>query len=109
MKIFITGVAGFLGSHLAERMLNIGHDVLGNDNLIGGDLENVNKKGWKIVYQKDMTLNALPTLKFAITFINRFLNPLALFIGQKIKYKQGWLFYLTKELRINLNKKSNSS
>ena len=44
MKIFITGVAGFLGSHLAERMLNIGHDVLGNDNLIGGDLENVNKK-----------------------------------------------------------------
>ena len=44
MKIFITGVAGFLGSHLAERMLNIGHDVSGNDNLIGGDLENVNKK-----------------------------------------------------------------
>ena len=44
MKIFITGVAGFLGSHLAERMLSIGHEVLGNDNLIGGDLENVNKK-----------------------------------------------------------------
>ena len=44
MKIFITGIAGFLGSHLAERMLNIGHEVLGNDNLIGGDLENVNKK-----------------------------------------------------------------
>ncbi len=44
MKIFITGVAGFLGSHLAERMLNIGHDVSGNDNLIGSDLENVNKK-----------------------------------------------------------------
>ena len=35
MKIFITGVAGFLGSHLAERMFNIGHEVLGNDNLIG--------------------------------------------------------------------------
>ena len=44
MKIFITGVAGFLGSHLAERMLNIGHEVLGNENLIGGDIENVNKK-----------------------------------------------------------------
>ena len=40
MKIFITGVAGFLGSHLAERMLSIGHEVLGNDNLIGGDIEN---------------------------------------------------------------------
>ncbi len=44
MKIFITGIAGFLGSHLANRMLDIGHEVLGNDNLIGGDLENVNKK-----------------------------------------------------------------
>ena len=44
MKIFITGVAGFLGSHLAKRMLNLGHEVLGNDSLIGGDLENVDKQ-----------------------------------------------------------------
>jgi len=44
MKIFITGVAGFMGSHLAERMLNIGHEVSGNDNLLGGDMANVNKK-----------------------------------------------------------------
>ena len=69
-------------------------------------LENVNKKGWKIIYQKDMTLNALPTLKFAITFIDRFLSPLALFINEKIKYKQGWLHYLTKELRIKFSDKS---
>ena len=70
-------------------------------------LEHVNKNGWKIVYKKDMTLNALPTLKFAITFINRFLNPLALFIKEKIKYKQGWIFYLTQELRTKLTDKSN--
>ena len=44
MKIFITGVAGFLGSHLAERMLILGHEVSGNDNLLGGDMANVNKK-----------------------------------------------------------------
>ena len=44
MKIFITGVAGFLGSHLADRMLELGHDVVGVDNLIGGYLDNVNKK-----------------------------------------------------------------
>jgi UDP-glucose 4-epimerase len=31
MKIFITGVAGFLGSHLADRMLELGHEVVGND------------------------------------------------------------------------------
>ena len=54
-----------------------------------------------------MTLNALPTLKFAMTFINRFLNPLALFIKEKIKYKQGWIFYLTQELRTKLTDKSN--
>lgn len=41
MKIFITGVAGFLGSHLADAMLADGHEVVGIDNLLGGDRENV--------------------------------------------------------------------
>lgn len=40
-RIFVTGVAGFLGSHLAEAFLAEGHDVAGNDNLIGGYLDNV--------------------------------------------------------------------
>ena len=42
MKIFITGVAGFLGSHLADRFLELGHSVAGNDNLVGGYASNVN-------------------------------------------------------------------
>ena len=41
MKIFITGVAGFLGSHLAERMLQLGHTVIGNDSMIGGYQDNI--------------------------------------------------------------------
>lgn len=41
MKIFITGVAGFLGSHLADRMIELGHSVSGNDTLIGGYRDNV--------------------------------------------------------------------
>lgn len=39
--VFITGVAGFLGSHLADRLLERGHRVIGVDNLIGGYLDNV--------------------------------------------------------------------
>lgn len=41
MKIFITGVAGFLGSHLADRMIELGHEVSGNDTMIGGYRDNV--------------------------------------------------------------------
>jgi UDP-glucose 4-epimerase len=41
MKIFITGIAGFLGSHIADRLIADGHEVSGCDNLIGGYLENV--------------------------------------------------------------------
>jgi UDP-glucose 4-epimerase len=41
MKILITGVAGFLGSHLADAMIVEGHEVIGVDNLIGGELDNV--------------------------------------------------------------------
>jgi len=41
MKIFITGVAGFLGSHLADLMISNGHQVAGNDNMIGGYNDNI--------------------------------------------------------------------
>ncbi len=41
MHVFVTGIAGFLGSHLAERLLELGHDVVGCDSLIGGELINV--------------------------------------------------------------------
>lgn len=41
MKVFITGIAGFLGSHIADAMIADGHEVSGCDNLIGGYVENV--------------------------------------------------------------------
>ncbi len=40
-RILITGVAGFLGSHLADRMLALGHEVVGCDNLTGGYVDNI--------------------------------------------------------------------
>lgn len=42
-KIFVTGVAGFLGSHLADAFVAGGHHVVGCDNLVGGYLDNVHK------------------------------------------------------------------
>lgn len=41
MKIFVSGIAGFLGSHLADTFLEEGHTVIGCDSMIGGDLRNV--------------------------------------------------------------------
>ena len=41
MKIFITGIGGFLGSHLADALIADGYDVYGCDNLVGGEIENV--------------------------------------------------------------------
>jgi|TARA_B110000211_G_scaffold20074_1_gene20883 UDP-glucose 4-epimerase len=42
-KILVTGVAGFLGSHLAEQLSNLGHEVIGIDSMIGGYKDNIPK------------------------------------------------------------------
>ena len=42
MKVLVTGGAGFLGSHLCERLLEDGHTVVCVDNLSTGHLENLN-------------------------------------------------------------------
>lgn len=42
-KVLITGVAGFIGSHVAERFLSEGYEVIGVDDLSSGRLENVPK------------------------------------------------------------------
>lgn len=41
MRILITGAAGFLGSHLCDRLLADGHEVVGMDNFITGSPDNI--------------------------------------------------------------------
>jgi dTDP-glucose 4,6-dehydratase len=41
MRVLITGAAGFLGSHLSDRFINEGHTVVGMDNLITGNMDNI--------------------------------------------------------------------
>jgi dTDP-glucose 4,6-dehydratase len=40
-RVLITGAAGFLGSHLCDRFIREGNHVIGMDNLITGDLKNI--------------------------------------------------------------------
>ena len=41
MRVLITGAAGFLGSHLCDRFLRDGHDVVGLDNFVTGSPDNI--------------------------------------------------------------------
>lgn len=40
-RVLVTGAAGFLGSHLCDRFIKEGYEVIGMDNLITGDLKNI--------------------------------------------------------------------
>lgn len=43
MRILVTGAAGFIGSHLVDRLMGDGHYVIAMDNLITGKFENIQK------------------------------------------------------------------
>ncbi|KUO42679.1 MAG: hypothetical protein APU95_03100 [Hadesarchaea archaeon YNP_N21] len=52
-RVLITGVAGFMGSHLAERLIQRGVEVMGLDNFSSGRAENIfslrNSKGFTLI------------------------------------------------------------
>ena len=52
MKCLVTGGAGFIGSNLVEKLVQLGHDVTVLDNLATGRLQNLNKLISKIAFYK---------------------------------------------------------
>ena len=44
MRVFVSGIAGFLGSFVAEEFIKLGCDVVGADNLVGGYKDNIPDK-----------------------------------------------------------------
>ena len=75
-RTLITGGAGFLGSHLCERLLAEGHDVICMDNLITGDMDNVahllGRDGFRFV-RYDVTEYVY--VEGALDFILHFASP----------------------------------
>src|SRR5947208_5686638 len=58
MRALVTGAAGFIGSHLSEYLLDRGYSVVGMDNLITGDLTNIQHlTGRDFVYVKHDVTN----------------------------------------------------
>ncbi len=63
--------------------------------------------GWKIIYQEDITLNVLPTLKFANMYVTRIVTPLLFYLESKLLIKLAWLHHLTNDIREKLSLKMN--
>ncbi len=64
MRIMITGAAGFIGSHLADRLLAEGHRVLGLDNFETGRLENLPENSEFEFENRDISHDLYPCFSY---------------------------------------------
>lgn len=70
-KILVTGAAGFMGSHLVDSLVELGHEIYGVDDLSGGYLTNVNPKAkfTKLdLRKKEKTASYIEKIKPEIVF-----------------------------------------
>ncbi len=75
MHILITGAAGFLGSHLTDRLLADGHSVIGVDNLCTGNLNNVAHLGNEPRYSLEQHDICKPFDFGLVDFVYNFASP----------------------------------
>ena len=76
MRIVLTGAAGFLGSHLTDRLIHEGHQVIGLDNFITGDEANIahlfNNPAFQLIRQDVSTYIDIPG---QIDYVLHFASP----------------------------------
>ena len=67
----VTGAAGFIGSHLCDRLLNLGHQVTGLDSLIVGNLKNLQQaqKSAKFTFIHQDVAEVNPTILEGIDWV----------------------------------------
>ena len=75
MRLLVTGGAGFIGSHLCERLLNLGHNVLCVDNFYTGNLTNIQhlreNHNFELIEGNNNTYDALMMMMVMMLMINR--------------------------------------
>jgi dTDP-glucose 4,6-dehydratase len=75
MHVLVTGAAGFLGSHLTDRLLGEGHSVLGVDNLSTGDMENLAHLAKEPRFQFEQRDICQPFDPGAVDYVFNFASP----------------------------------
>ena len=75
MRVLVTGAAGFLGSHLTDRLLGEGHTVAGVDNLSTGDPENLAHLAQKPRFRFELRDICQPFDPGAVDYVFNFASP----------------------------------
>ena len=76
-----------------------------SSHLLKDFLEKVKSSGWKIVHEKNISANILPTIAYANMFAERFLKPVKHFAYEKLRFKKPSLYYMTDGIRESIEAK----
>jgi len=86
MRVVVTGGAGFIGSHLVERLVELGHDVTVLDDLSNGSPENLGAVQDRIVFVKhDVSIGPPPTREAADAFYHLACFPRSKSFGDPVR------------------------